>query len=310
MNTLSSIPITRSPVPGRCPPVRLSWRAVAAGVTTTIAVQIVLMMLGAGIGLAAFNPAADGDGIASFGAGAAVVQGISAVLSLWAGGWIAGRFLGDAGERSGRLHGFIVWCAACVLSVLILATGAGWALGGLGKTVGGGLAVAGQPVVSGLSEMAKEAANSNKTMFSSFTEEGSSMTPTVKTGADSIRTKRELSQAIGRLFTADAAVLPARQQAVVKLMVEAQGVPEPDARRTVDGWVASYQTMKADADAAMKALEAKTREAAEKSANALAVLSLCYFAAFVLGAVSASIGGAHGGGCASRHHEACYSLSA
>ena len=39
---------------------------------------------------------------------------------------------------------------------------------------------------------------------------------------------------------------------------------------------------------------------AEKTANTLSILSLCYFGTFLLGAIFAILGGKHGGACAHR----------
>ena len=286
------------------PPARLCWPAIIAGLVTTLAVQIVLMMLGAGLGLASFNPSSDGDHASSFGIGAAIVQGISTLLSLWAGGWVAGRFLGAAGARTGRLHGFMVWSSATVLALMLVTSGIGWALGGIGKMVGGGVSMAGPSAMQGLADMAKDATAQSKSLFSSFTDEGSSLAPSTRNSADSIRAKRDLSIAISRMFTGDASAMAANQQAVVKLLVETQGTPEPEARRLVDSWVSSYQSMKADADAAMKKVEIATREAAEKSANVLSVVALASFVTFLLGAIAASLGGMNGATCAWTRHEA------
>ncbi len=281
---------------------KISWRAILAGTTATLAIQIVLMMLGAGLGLAMFTPTTNDHAIASFGTGAAVVQGITAVLSLWAGGWIAGRFLRNAGERAGRLHGFMVWCVGTVVAVAMLTTSAGWALGGLGKMVGGGLSMAVKPAVDGAAEVAKNTADNNKTMFGSYTEEGLSVPPPGRSVADGIRAKRDLTYAVTKLFTGEDSALDNNKKTVIALLVQNQGMTEPDAARMVEGWMVSYQTVKTDAEAAMKALEEKTKAKAEESANVLAVLSLCYFAAFVLGAVAAAYGGTHGALCAGRHH--------
>jgi hypothetical protein len=74
-----------------------------------------------------------------------IIEGISAVFSLWFGGWIAGRFTPEGARACGWLHGFCVWAAATVAGVMIVSTGAGWALGDLSKLVGGGLSLAGKP---------------------------------------------------------------------------------------------------------------------------------------------------------------------
>jgi len=285
----------------------LRWGAIFAGAVAALALQIVLMMLGAGVGLALYNPITDQNPLADFGAGAAVIQGITAVISLWAGGWVAGRFLGRAGNKSGGLHGFMVWSLATVAAIVALSTGAGWALGDLSKIVGGGLSLAGKPMaaaVSVASDMAKDGLERNRGMLGSFVEEGLSNPPAGKNAADAIRSKREIGFAVTRLFTStDQAATAENQQTLVTLLVDNQGMTEANARKTVEGWTASYQKLKADLDAVKKAAELRAREIAEKTATTLSILSLCYFGAFLLGAIFAIVGGKHGGACAYKFAE-------
>ena len=283
------------------------WGAIFAGAVAALALQVVLMMLGAGLGLAIYNPITDENPIADLGTGAAVIQGLAAVVSLWAGGWVAGRFTGRAGLKVGCLHGFMVWCLATVAAIVVTTVGAGWALGDLSKIVGGGLSMAGKPLAAaagGVTDMAKNSLERSNGMIGSFVDEGLSNVARGKGAADAIRAKRELSFAVTRLFTGDSIAMADNQQAVVTLLVNNQGMTEADARKMVESWIAAYQKLKADLQAAKEKLELRAREMAEKTATTLSILSLCAFAAFVLGAVSATLGGKHGGACALKRAEA------
>src|ERR1700710_2966843 len=71
----------------------VSWGAIFAGWTAATSLQVLSIMLGAGLGFAIYEPMTDENPVASVGKGAIVVQGISAVFSLWFGGWVAGRLL-------------------------------------------------------------------------------------------------------------------------------------------------------------------------------------------------------------------------
>jgi len=283
------------------------WGAIIAGAVAALALQVVLMMLGAGLGLAIYNPLTDENPIAELGTGAAVIQGLAAVVSLWAGGWVAGRFTGRAGRRIGSLHGFMVWCLATVTAILVTTVGAGWALGDLSKIVGGGLSAAGRPLAvaaGGATDLTKSSLERSGEMIGSFVDEGLSNVARGKSAADGIRAKRELGFAVTSLFTGDSSTMADSQQAVVALLVENQGMTQADARKTVAGWSIAYEKLKADLDLAKAKFELRAREMAEKSANTLSILSLCAFAAFVLGAVSATMGGKHGGDCACKRAEA------
>lgn len=242
--------------------------------------------------------------VANLGKGAVVIQGISAVLSLWLGGWVAGRFTPQGIRATGWLHGFSVWCAATVAGVLFVSTGAGWALGDLSKLVGDGLSLAGKPAaaaVSGTADLAKDQLKQTGDTLGSFTDEALGRPAGGATPETTARAKREVGMALGRFFnplqTADK---DANRAAAAKALVQYTGRSEVEADRLLTEWTASYDQLKADLLAAKDTAEAKARAAAEEAAEALALFSLCAFAGFLIGALAASFGGTHGAACATR----------
>ena len=261
------------------------------------------MMLGSGLGFAIYSPLTDENPIASVGVGAAIIQGISAVVSLWFGGWVAGRFTPVGVRSTGWLHGFSVWCAATVAGVLVVSTGAGWALGDLSKMVGGGLSMAGKPaaaLVDGAVDMAKDALKQSGDTLTSFTEEAVGSRAAGFSVGQTTRAKREVGVAVARFFNlTQQANMADNRGAVVKALVNA-GMSDADADKMVTEWTTSYDQLKADLAMAKNAAETKAREAADKAARALAMFSLCYFVAFVFGAVAATCGGKHGAKCANK----------
>ena len=290
----------------------LYWGAIFAGAVAALACQIVLMMLGAALGLAAYSPLTADHPVAEFGAGAAVIHGLVAVFALWMGGWVAGRFTGRSGLKGGSLHGFMVWCLATVTAIIAVSASAGWALGDLSKIVGGGLSMAGKPiaaVVGGSGDLAKDAVNRSQGMIQSFQDEGLSNAAAGKSPTDTIRAKRDLGFALAHLFAADPTKRVESEQAVVSVLVEQRGMSADSARKMVDEWVASYQKLQADLETAKQEASLKTKEAADTAAHDLSILSLCSFAAFVLGAIFATIGGKHGGLCGYKRTEMIASAS-
>jgi len=254
-------------------------------------------MLGAGLGFAMYHPLTNENPVGDFGTGAAVIQGLTAVIALWLGAWVAGRFTGRDGVQVGRLHGFMVWCLSTVVAIAAFTFGAGWALGDLGKLVAGGLSTAGKmaaPVAEGAGDLVKEATSRRGDTVKSFIEEGlanrSSESP-----AAGVRAKRELGFAVTHYFTTEKAD---RKDLLAAL--QAQGYSDADANKLIDEWTASFQRLKSDLDAAKAAAEQKAREVADKTADALAIYSLVSFGAFLIGAMAAASGGRHGGEVAYR----------
>jgi hypothetical protein len=283
----------------------LSWGAIFAGTSAAMALQVLFMMLGAGLGFAIYSPLTDANPIAGLGTGALIIQGISAVFSLWFGGWVAGRFSPLGVRPTGWLHGFSVWCAATVAGVLLVSLGAGWAIGDLSKLVGGGLSLAGKPaaaVAGSATDLAKDALKQSTDTLTSFTDEAVDGRPIDAAKNGAIRAKREVGLAVARLFNP---LQPPNavdnRSAVVKALVETAGMSPVDAERTVTEWTTTYERLKADLSAAKNDAELKAREAADKAAKALALFSLAAFVGFLFGALAASHGGAHGSQCALRH---------
>lgn len=263
------------------------------------------MMLGAGLGFAIYTPLTDENPIANLGTGAVVVQGVSAVFSLWFGGWIAGRFAPLGARFTGWLHGFVVWCAATVAGVMIVSGGASWMLGDLSKIVGRGLSLAGKPaaaVAEGATSVAKDAVKKSGDTIASFVDEAAGRVSSSSNPAGNIRAKREVGLAAVRLFTPVGQTNPTENRAaLVKALVDNTAMSEAEAERTVAAWVASYDKLKADLTAAKDQAEIKAREAADKAADALSLFSFCAFFAFVLGAGAAACGGHLGAKVARRH---------
>lgn len=138
-----------SHVPVHVDPRAASWGAIFAGTITALAITFALSMLGASMGIAqvdaqSANPL---DGVAgTFGISSVVTM----VISLAAGGFVAGRLAGVAGFT----HGFLAWAVCLAITVLIgsmaistaartsaaavgaVASGAGSVVGAVGSAAG------------------------------------------------------------------------------------------------------------------------------------------------------------------------------
>ncbi len=283
---------------------KVCWAAIIAGLIVAMGLQVLFMLLGSGLGFAVYNPITEENPIADLGAGALIVQGISAVLSLWFGGWIAGRYSPHSVRMNGCLHGFIVWCAATVAGVILVSGAAGWAMSDLSKLVGGGLSLAGKPAAAaagGIADLAKQATERSGAALASFAEEAGAGR-TSASPAESLRNKRNLAAALARYFNPQQPNDRAQARAtLVNAVASNAGISEADADRMVTEWTRYYDEMKTELAAVKAEAEIKAREAAEKAANALAMFSLGAFVSFVIGAISASLGGKSGALCAAKH---------
>lgn len=285
----------------------LSWPAIFAGLVAAMALEVLFVMLGAALGFAIFSPLTDPNPGANFGAGAAAVEGVSAVVSLWFGGWVAGRLSPIGVQTTGWLHGFVVWCAATVVGVTLVTSGAGNAFSGLSKLVGGGLSMAGKPMAAAASRAtddARDAVTRSKSTVASFTDEAAANPgPNAAPGAV-IRTRRDVGLALGRLFDpTQKANLADNKTAAAKVLVDDTGMSQADADKEINDWTASYDRLQAEITEAKNQAEAKARVEANEASKDLSIFSGCAFVAFLIGAAAATAGATHGVRSA-RQHEA------
>ena len=140
---------------------RISWAAIIGGVTLVVTIQLLLSLLGAGIGLNSINiNAGTSPSAGSLGIGAGAWWVISSIIALAFGGFTAAWMAGVELRWDGLLHGLITWGIATLLTVWLLSSAIGGiigggasALAGVASAAGSGLKSAAQPVeqASGLS---------------------------------------------------------------------------------------------------------------------------------------------------------------
>ncbi len=114
---------------------RVRWGAVFAGLIVAIVTQFLLGVLGLAVGLTALEPREGAPG-AGFGWGAAIWASVSLLISLFIGGWLAGRLSGFVRAADGALNGVLVWALSLLAMVYLVSTGVGSLVSGVFGVVG------------------------------------------------------------------------------------------------------------------------------------------------------------------------------
>ena len=84
---------------------RVSWGAIFAGVVVALVVQVLLTMLGVGIGVATLDPGTgDNPAVSTFSVVTGVWYVLSGIIAAFAGGYIAARMSGKTVATTGALH--------------------------------------------------------------------------------------------------------------------------------------------------------------------------------------------------------------
>jgi hypothetical protein len=259
---------------------RVSWGAILTGVVVALAVQVLLAMLGAAIGLATIEPVQAGDNpsAASMGISAAIWWALSGIVASLAGGWVAARLAGVPSHEAGMLHGLATWAVATLVVLYLLSSTATAIVGGAFNVVGRTLSGAGGAAGSAVSTAAQQLGNPLEALQD---EIRSAAGPTDPQAAG-----RELAVAMGRVLTGEGDAVNQARQSAVDIMVH-QGVPQDEAQRRVQKWEQQYRETRDQA-------AQQARAAADVAADGVSTAAFYGFVALLLGALAGAFGGRAG----------------
>jgi hypothetical protein len=264
---------------------RVSWAAVFAGVVLTLAIQIVLSMLGVGIGMTTIDPIQAGGTpqASTFSMGAGIWWTLSYMIALGIGGYAAARLAGVAIKGDGMLHGLLTWGFALLVSAFLVTSAVGSILGGALNVLGN--------VTSGVAQTVQQAAPEVARATGVSPEQLQQRAQALlQAGDDQQRTpedaQRELVQNLTTMATGGQGADQARDRSI-SLISQQAGIPEDQARQRIQQAEQQFQQARQQA-------EQTATQAAESTSNALASAGLWGTLALVLGAVAAAVGGSAG----------------
>lgn len=302
---------------------RVSWGAIFAGVVVALVVQLVLSVLGLGLGASSVNPLSEQNPTSGIATGAAVWFIITTLISLFAGGWVAGRLAGIPRQIDSSLHGVLTWGVATLLLFYFLTTTVGSLIGGTFRVLGSGLsalttgAVAAAPEVAGaIKDQAQQSGISVDT-GKIKTEIETLLRQTGKTELQPENLKKEANTAINQTqnTASDAASDPANsdsavtallqriatsgektfnaadREALVNIIVARTGKSRPEAEATVDSYEKTYQQALAQYEETKAQAAQKTREIGQKTADGVASAALWTSLALIFSAFAGAAGG-------------------
>ncbi len=315
-------PKTHTPSVLDLPKRRISWGAVFAGALIALTVQLLLSLLGLGIGFSTINPESEaGNAADGLGVGAAIWWFLSSLLALFAGGMVAGRLSGMPRQTDTMLHGLLAWSLTTLVTFYLITTSLGALISGAAGMVGKGLTLAGKGVAAvapGATEAVQGKLSEHGIDLTSIRQEAETMLrqtgkPELQpenlqaqaeqagnqaeagaeaAASDPANTSATLDGVMKNLFReGQDTVAAADREAAVNVVVERTGKTRAEAEQIVDRWIAFFETSKAKVKETAAMAEQKAREAGEKAASALSKASLMAFFGLVLGGAAAALGG-------------------
>src|SRR6195952_147786 len=266
---------------------RVSWAAVLAGVVVALVVQLLLNLLGLGLGAASFSPVSnDNPSATTFSIGAGIWWTLSGILASFAGAYAAGRLSGKPKENTAAWHGLTSWALTTLVIFYLLSTTVGGVLGGafnslssvaggLARTTGGAVQTAGQTAAPSLTKVSDP--------FSSIEQSvrGASA------GQDPAAAKDAAVTAVRAAITGDPAQAEGARNRAADALAKAQNIPPDQAKQQIQQYEQQYRQA---ADAAKQ----QAMQAAEATRKAVSRGALFGFFALLLGAVASWFGGRMG----------------
>jgi hypothetical protein len=266
---------------------RVSWSAVLAGVVIALVVQLLLNMLGIGIGAATVTPATgDIPSVSSFSLGAGIWFAVAGILAALAGGYAAGRLAGAPKESTAGWHGLTAWAVSTLIVFYLLTTAVGGLIGGAysGMTglIGGVTSVAGSTT-----QTAVQAAAPN---LPRITDPFTSIEQSIRSasgGNDPGAVRDAAIAAVRGALTGDAQKVQEARERAAQTLAKAQNISIDDARTQVEQYEKQYRQTINEA-------KEQAAQAADAAATAVSRAALLGAISLMLGALAAWFGGSMG----------------
>ena len=261
---------------------RVSWGAVLAGVVVALVAQLILNMIGIGVGAATLEPGAGAEQNPSargFSMGAAAWWTVSGILAALAGGFTAGRLSGEPKENTAAWHGLTCWAFTTLVIFWLLTSTIGGVLGGayrgLADTAGGAVKTAAQTAAPALASNAPPFDAVERAMRGAMG------------GNDPAAVRDAAVTAVRAAITGNPQQADEARARAAETLAKAQNISVEEARNQVRQYEQQYR----------QSVEATRREATEAAAAATKAVSrgaLIGALSLLLGAVAAWFGGRMG----------------
>jgi len=261
----------------------VAWAAIIVGALAAVAITLLLVALGSGIGLSSVSPwTALNPSATTFTLLAAVWLIIVQWLSSALGGYLAGRLRTKwAGVHTDEVffrdtvHGFLAWALASILVAALATSSVSSAVSSAGRAISN--------VAGGAASTASQAATNQLSGSNGYFLD----TLFRKDQPDANAPPQEVRAEASRILTrsiANGGIDPGDRTYLAKLIATRIGISQQDAEKRIDDTVAQ-----------LKAAEEKVKQATEAARKASAQASFYLFFSMLNGAFIASTAGAIGG---------------
>jgi hypothetical protein len=280
----------------------VSWKAIFAGATGSIAITMILVAFGIGVGFTVISPwSGQGVSATTFTAAAGVYLFVVAMLSSTIGGYLTGRLRSrwhtvNEHERYFRdsAHGFVVWALATIVTATVLGSAVSGLIGGATSTVAP--AVASQPSDIYVDQLLRTNPSQGITNAAPAASPSQATSPTageqIAAPLQGGQIAPPARQAIGNRAEITRIVAPA--------MLRGGTMSDGDKKYLASIVAARGGLSQADAEARVDTVITQAKQTADKTRKATALFGLWLAASMLAGALSAALAAIEGGNLRNR----------
>lgn len=289
----SGVTSTDSAIADREQSYQIAWGSVFAGAAVALVAQLILNMIGLGIGLstvdavAGDNPSA---GAASIGAGLWFV--VSGLVASALGGYLAGRLSGKISPSTTAYHGLISWAVTTIVLVYMLSSAATGIIGGATSAATSAASGAGSAISGSLKTAVQAAAPSANSAMTSGADPMAAIESQIRSnsgGQDPAALRDTAMASIKAALSGNPAEQAAANDRAAEALARAQGIPVDQAKAQVAQYTEQYKAAVANAkETAKKAADATAKTVSRGSLLAALALLLGALAAFFAGQAGAN----------------------
>ncbi|WP_019996749.1 hypothetical protein [Aureimonas ureilytica] len=275
---------------------RISWGAIIAGTILTLVVQIMLALLGLGIGLATIDPNSNGSpSISTFSSAGGIWTALTVLIATFVGGYAAARFAGSTNRRDAALHGITTWATSTLVVVYLLTSGVSAlvsnAFGALGSTISTLGSAATSVVPNSIDSLPPQLRDQARQLLARGQQQADQAVDAAQNEANQAAQNarqaagtQDLGAAVSEIFQGlgrDAT--PEQRSAAVNAISSQAGISQQEAEQRLNQFQGQY-------DQAM----AEAREAAAKAADTASTTAFVAFVGLLLGLIVGALGGVVG----------------
>ncbi|KQO67626.1 PhnA-like protein [Methylobacterium sp. Leaf87] len=269
---------------------QVSWGAIFAGSVTALVAQVILNMVGVGVGLSSVSTTAgDNPAASTLSMGAGIWFVGSGIVAALAGGFLAGRLSGKPITGTAGLHGLVSWAVTTLVVLYLLTSAAGGLIGGAFSGVTSALGGAGS-LVGGTVQTAAQAAAPSLSKISNPLDGIEQSVRNQAAGQDPQAAKDAAVAAIRAVFTSDPAQKAQAENRAADALDKAKGIPADQAKAQIQDYKKQYEetvaTAKVKAEQAAVAAKSAATQGAFYGALALILGALAGFLGGRMGAVT------------------------